>query len=172
MTIKQVTIVYVVALLLQLSFLNVLTIAGATPNLLLCLTVVIIFKFENGFRCIPFALVAALLQDIFCSLYVGVTALSLFVVACLVAWYRIYFNTDLYKTTMTVGALATLVYGVVNWLLMTILHSGYGFLYMLKHQIFYVPYNVLVMAAIFFFFSDRFRNWLQLQREDDDEEEL
>ncbi|MGI6722670.1 MAG: hypothetical protein ACOX4I_09120 [Anaerovoracaceae bacterium] len=170
MSIKRVTLLYVIAMVLQLSFVNLISIGGMGPNLILCLTVVIIFKFEYGFRCIPFSIVASLLVDICTGQVVGVGALSIFIVGIIVTWVRIYFNTELYKTMATVGAGATLIYGIVSWIMMAILQTNYSFIYMLRYQIVFIIYNVLVMCAIFFFFSERFKRWREERKRKEEEE--
>lgn len=172
MSIRKVAILYLIVLLLQLSFINVISIHGFGPNLILCLTVVIIFKFEYGFRCIPFAIVAALLQDICTGSVVGIAPLAIFAVGIAVTWIRVYLNTDLYKTMISVGAVATLLYDFIAWILMALLQTHYSMMYMLKYQIFYVLYHVAVMALMFFLFSDRFQKWKEAfrRRREEDEE--
>ena len=171
MTIKQVSICFAVAFFLQLSFINTIAIAGIAPNLVLCLATVIIFKFEYGFRCIPFALVAMLLVDLFTGAFVGVSTLALFAVMVFVTWWRIYFNTDLYKTMAFMGAIATLMFNIVLWILMTILQTHYHFWFMFKNQGFYILYNVAVMLILFFFMSEPFRRWWRLRRGLEEEEQ-
>ncbi|MEA4922592.1 MAG: hypothetical protein VB031_04405 [Eubacteriaceae bacterium] len=170
MSIKRVTLLYVIAFIMQLSFINLISIGGIGPNLILCLTVVIIFKYENGFRCIPFGIAACLLLDICVGSYVGPASLAIFATGIAVTWVRIYLNTDLYKTMASVGAAATLLYGIVSWIILAILQTNYSFIYMLRYQIFFMIYNVLIMAAIFFFMSDRFARWRNSHRRNKEEE--
>lgn len=170
MSIKRVTLYYVIAFLLQLSLINLISIGGMGPNLILCLTVVIIFKYENGFRSIPFGIVAGLLLDICGGYFVGASALSIFAVGIGVTWVRYHLNTDAILPMISVGALATLLYDIVYWIILAILQTHYSMLYMLKYQIFFIIYNVIIMAIIFFFMSEKFAKWRASRKRDKEEE--
>ena len=68
---------FLVAFLIQTSLLNIISIKGYTPNLLLCLVVVFSFLYEDGLYGIIFGAVFGLLYDICFSSGRGPTALAL-----------------------------------------------------------------------------------------------
>ena len=159
MSIKKVTILYVLAFLLQLSVINLFSIGGIAPNLIFCLTVFICFRFNLGYRCVPFALVASLLLDTCAGNYVGLSALALFLTCIFVIWVKYYMNTDLLKTLLATGAVATIVYGLLYWIMAAIMKFEYSLVYVLQHQIFYIVYNLIVMSILWLFYSNVYARW-------------
>jgi len=150
MSFKKITLIYVIAFLVQLSLLNIFAIEGITPNLILCLTVVIIFVFENGFRSIPFGIITCLLLDICTGHYVGIGSLVIFATGIVVVWMRIHLNTDNVYPMIVTGAIATLLYGILYWIVLTITQVNYSFIFMIKYQIFFILYNVVTTVIMFY----------------------
>ena len=63
-------------------------------------------------------------------------------------------NTDLLKTLLATGAVATIVYGRLYWIMAAIMKFEYSLVYVLQHQIFYIVYNLIVMSILWLFYSN------------------
>lgn len=170
MSIKRVTLFYVAAFFLQLSVINLISADGKAPNLIFCVSVFIAFRFDRGYRCIPFAIAFDLLLDMCAGTYMGVSSLSIFLTLIFLIFVRYYMNTDLLRTLLVTGAVCTLLYWTIYWLIMKILGSGYGILYILECQPVLILYNLIIMAVLWFFYSSTFARWRlkRLPEEEDD----
>lgn len=153
MTRKKLIILYLIAFICQLTVINLIGINNVGPNLILCLTVVIIFVFDEGWRCIPYSLGAALLIDVCAGTVIGAAPLALFCTGIFAEAARERLNTELLAPLAVTGAIATLFNNVVYWLILKILGNPMSILYILKFQIFYIIYNILVMFVIFYFMN-------------------
>ena len=153
MTKGRLTVLYLLAFIFQLTVVNVIGIKNVGPNLILCLTVVITFVFNDGWKCVFFAMGAALLTDICCGSIVGVGPLAMLAAVIFSELARERVNTELLTPLAATGALATLVYNIIYWLILKITGDPMSMLYMLKFQIFYIIYNIAIMFAIYYFMN-------------------
>jgi rod shape-determining protein MreD len=153
MTKARLTALYLLAFIFQLTVVNIIGIKSVGPNLILCLTVVITFVFNDGWKCIFFGMGAALLTDICCGSLVGVGPLALFAAGIFSELARERLNTEVLAPLAATGAIATLVYNVLYWGVLKITGDPMDLLYMLKFQIFYIIYNIAVMFVIYYFMN-------------------
>ncbi|MEG0662750.1 MAG: hypothetical protein RR472_05675 [Anaerovoracaceae bacterium] len=137
------------AFVLQGSLLNLFSIVGGTPNLILCLTVAIAFIYEEGYKCIPIALITMLISDAFLGIYLGVGALSLFLTTVMVLIGRRSINTDHLFPTTVVGIVSVMVYNLIYWVILKILKDPMTILYYLEHQVISIVYSTIVIALAF-----------------------
>ena len=143
-------IIYAVAILLQGSILNNITILGAAPNLLLCLTIVTAFLYENGFAGIVLGAASGLLYDICFTQYAGVTSLAMFVVGILVMLSAELMNKEKLSAVIIVTVIGTFLYDLLYWCIRALLGSPYSFMYMLKLQPQYICYNIPIAIILYF----------------------
>ncbi len=87
MSYKKAVLLYGIALVFQFSLLNVFSINGVTPNLILCLMIFITYKYNDGLRPALVAIPFALLSDLMGGQYVGISALALFILALTVFYF-------------------------------------------------------------------------------------
>ncbi len=149
MTLRTTVILYVAATLLQMTAVTLIRVAGIGPNLILCLTIAMTFMFNNGYKVAPIAVICALFLDVGTAQYIGVGAFSVFVVMGIILLVRTQLNVDNIHPLLAVGAVVTPVYGIVYWLIMHILGNPMSFFYMLWHQPFYILYNLVVIAILY-----------------------
>ncbi len=142
-------IVYIIAIFLQGSLLNNIKILGAAPNLLLCLTIVTAFLYENGFAGIVLGAASGLLYDICFAQYAGVTSFALFVVGLAVMLAAEFTNKEKLSAIILVTIISTFAYNLLYWCVMAVLGTSYTFVYMLKMQPQCICYNI-PFAVIFY----------------------
>ncbi|MEE3362715.1 MAG: rod shape-determining protein MreD [Anaerovoracaceae bacterium] len=167
MTRLRVTVMYIIALICQMTLAGIISISNVGPNLILCLTVVIIFVFDDGWKCFPYALVTALLLDICVGSCTGAASLSLTFTILLAYEARKILNTEQVLPMFAAGACCTLLYDFVYWIIMKIAGDPMTLLFMLKYQLFYIIYNVIIMYFLFRYF-DRIRIRRELEEDEVD----
>lgn len=142
---------FLTAFLIQTSLLNLISIAGYTPNLILCLVVVMSFLYENEMYGVFFGALFGLLYDICYSSVVGPTPISLVLVAIFILIVREYANIENILNMWIVAALSLLFYYVLNWGLFKIAGNPIGFVYVVKTLPGFFVYSFVVITIIYYF---------------------
>jgi rod shape-determining protein MreD len=153
MSYKKATFLYAIALVLQFSLLNMFSINGVTPNLILCLMIFITYKYNDGFQPALLALPFALLSDLMGGQYVGVGALVLLLLGLAVNYFGRDLNRDTIWTLLTVTAIGTIAYNFIYWLVLKMLGNPSIIIDLLKFLAIALPANLLVILIIFFVYT-------------------
>ena len=133
----------------QTSLLNLISIAGYTPNLILCMVVVLSFLYENEMYGVVFGAVFGLLYDICYSSVIGATAISLVLVAILILVLREYANIENIVNMWVVSAVSIALYYGINWGLFHISGNPIGIVYVIKHLQVVFLYSLAVVTLIY-----------------------
>lgn len=149
MTYWKAGIFFLVGFLIQTSLLNLISIVGHTPNLLLCLVIVFSFLFEEDLFGLVYGAIFGLLYDMCMSTVVGPTAISLALVAVLILILREYANIENIINMLLTAALSVAVYSAVDWLLRKIAGSTVGFIYMVKTMPISWIYSMAVVTVLY-----------------------
>lgn len=153
MSYKKATLLFGIAIVLQFSLLNLFSINGVTPNLILSLMIFITYKYNDGLRPALVAIPFALLSDLVGGQYVGVSGLGLFILALIVNYYGKGLNRDSIWTLLTVSAIGTVIYNFIYWLIMITLGNASTVLDLLKFLAYALPANLLVILFVFFLYT-------------------
>ena len=153
MSYKKAVLLYGIAMVLQFSLLNIFSINGVTPNLILCLMIFITYKYNDGLRPALVAIPFALLSDLMGGQYVGVSGLGLFILALIVNYYGRSLNRDSIWTLLTVSAIGTVIYNLIYWLIMITLGNASTMLDLVKFLAYALPANLLVVMLVFFVYT-------------------
>ncbi len=148
-------LIFLIAFLIQPSFLNMINIAGYTPNLLLCLTVIFTFLYDGEYYGPVYGVVFGLLYDICYSYVIGPTAISLLIVSALVIALRIFANVENIISMWVVSVLAFLSYHLINWTLFKIAGSPQGLLHALSYSFWVICYSMIVITVMYLFMIKR-----------------
>lgn len=154
-------LLYGLAFILQFSLLNLFSVVGITPNLILCLMIFIAYKYNEGFKYAILAIPFALLSDLIGGQYVGVGALALFLLCLVVSYFGRDLNRETIWTLLVVSALGTTIYYFLYWLIMIILGNGATIFSLLKFLALALPMNLLVMTIAYFIFKYTYRRKLK-----------
>ena len=149
MSYKKAVLLYGIALVLQFSLLNIFTIGGVTPNLILCLLLFITYKYNEGLRPALIAIPFALLSDLMGGQYVGVSALVLFILALTVNYLGRGLNRDSIWTLLTVSVFGTVVYNFLYWGVLATLGIPGTIFGLLKFLASALPANLLVILIVY-----------------------
>jgi rod shape-determining protein MreD len=142
-------ILFIVAFLIQTSLLNLFAIAGHTPNLLLCLVIVLSFVYEGKLYGLVYGAIFGLLYDMTMGTVLGPTAICLAVVAILILIIRDFANIENIINLWVVAALSIAVYYVLNWVILHLLGNPLGIVYMLKELPISAIYSMVVVTVIY-----------------------
>jgi len=157
MSLKATAILFAAATLFQMTLVDLISIAGQGPNLILCLTIALTFMFNSGYKAAPFAVICTLFLDVGTGQYIGVGAFTIFIVMGIILIVRTQLNVDNIKPLLVVGAIVTPVYGAIYWLIMHILGNPMSFWYILLHQPIYIAYNLAVIAILYYAMAGRLK---------------
>lgn len=142
-------LVCLAAFLVQASLLNLVSIAGYTPNLLLCMVVVLSFLYENELYGLVFGAAFGLLYDICFGVVAGPTAISLVVVSVFILFVREFANIENIVNMWVVAAVSILLYYVTDWGLFHIAGDPIGILYVLKNLPIVFAYSFVVITIAY-----------------------
>ena len=125
-------IFFLIAFFIQCSFLNVISIAGYTPNLLLCLVIVFSFLYEEQIYGLLYGVLFGVFYDICFADVVGPTPIALVLVALVIFVLREYANIENIVNMWVTSLLSILFYYALNWGLQHLAGNPIGLLYELK----------------------------------------
>jgi rod shape-determining protein MreD len=157
MSYKKAILLYGIALVIQFSLLNIFSINGVTPNLILCLMIFITYKYNDGFKPALVAIPFALLSDLMGGQYVGVSALVLLLLGLTVNYLGRGLNRETISTLFAVSAFGTVFYNFLYWLILTTLGNSTTILNLLKFLAIALPANLLVILIVFFVYTRIYR---------------
>ena len=153
MSLRRVVLLFVAAYFLQLSMASLFAVHGYFPNLLLCLMMTIVFHYNSGFRCLPIAVIAALMMDMAAAQYTGPGALAMLATAGIVILFRINLNTDNIFPMVVTAAVAVVFYDVFIWGILKLLGEPMGFMYMIRQSTGHIVYDLVIVAVLFLIMS-------------------
>ena len=123
----KVGIGFLIAFLMQNSFINLFSIDGHTPNLLLAMVLTLSFVYETEVYGIAFGAAFGVLYDICWSGVVGPTPIALVVVSFLILFEREYVNRDNRLIACCSFAIAVFLFYSLYWCLQSIAENTVGY---------------------------------------------
>ena len=161
MNYKKAFIIFLAALLLQGSFINIISVFGVTPNLILCLVVIFSFLYNDRYYGIVYGIVFGIMYDICFMQYTGTSALAFFGIAFVILFLSDILNRENLATILLITGAVTVVYNLFIWVMYFFFGSNMSILYMLAKLPIMVVLNVLlvfIMYQVFIRKVVRFRN--------------
>jgi len=142
-------IFFLIAFFIQCSFLNVISIAGYTPNLLLCLVIVFSFLYEEQIYGLLYGVLFGVFYDICFADVVGPTPIALVLVALVIFVLREYANIENIVNMWVTSLLSILFYYALNWALQHLAGNPIGLLYVLKTLPWITLYSLSLMTVLY-----------------------
>lgn len=142
-------IFFLIAFFIQCSFLNVISIAGYTPNLLLCLVIVFSFLYEEQIYGLLYGVLFGVFYDICFADVVGPTPITLVLVALVIFVLREYANIENIVNMWVTSLLSILFYYALNWALQHLAGNPIGLLYVLKTLPWITLYALSLMTVLY-----------------------
>lgn len=140
---------FLIAFFIQCSFLNVISIAGYTPNLLLCLVIVFSFLYEEQIYGLLYGVLFGVFYDICFADVVGPTPIALVLVALVIFVLREYANIENIVNMWVTSLLSILFYYALNWGLQHLAGNPIGLLYVLKTLPWITLYALSLMTVLY-----------------------
>ena len=145
----QVGLLYLAAFLIQPSLLNVINIGGYTPNLILCLTILSTFLYEEEIYGVIFGAVFGILYDIMYSNVVGPMPISLILVALGIIIVREYTNIENIINMWAVSIVSILAFYFLIWGLHHIAGNPVGFRFVFNSVPWIALYSLAVITILY-----------------------
>lgn len=142
-------ITFLVAFILQGSLLNMFSIAGHTPNLLLAFVVILSFLYDKELYGIVFGAVVGLIYDMCYSYILGPTPIALVVASICVIAMRYYANVENTVSMSVVSLISFIIYYCVNWCLYSIAGYPVGVGYAVQNSIITMLYTLIVNIIVY-----------------------
>jgi len=143
-------ILFLTALLLQTTLLNLIGLFGVTPNLILCLVIIFSFLFDEGYYGVALGVPFGLLYDICFSEYVGLAAIGFFVIAFSIMIVNFVMNKETVLSVILITIGATFLYQSIYWVIMAMLGSHYSYGYMLQYMPLNILYNTVITSILYY----------------------
>ena len=140
---------FLVAFLIQGSLLNMISIAGSTPNLLLGLVVILSFLYDKELYGILYGAGFGILYDICYSDVIGPTPIALVLTSMCVILMRYYANVENSVSMSVVSILSFIIYYIINWGLYSFAGNPIGLGYVLVHSIVPMIYTLAIVFVIY-----------------------
>ncbi|MFV0516469.1 MAG: rod shape-determining protein MreD [Aminipila sp.] len=148
MKMRFAVIIFLIAFLLQGTLLNLFSIFGATPNLVLCLVIIFSFLYEDN-NGLVLGVVFGLLMDLCFTPYMGMNAFAMLIVSLFVSFLRENINKENLVPVLTVSVVATFIFNLIYFFLSRCFGSTYSIIYWLKLQPLFVIYNLVVVFILY-----------------------
>lgn len=150
MTYKQGLILYLAAFLLQPFLYFLIPGLGGNLNLILCLTVVLSYLFDETLPGLFFGAVFGLMTDMFYGLYIGPGTLALVLTGITVFGLRRVTNIENVFNALFVMLFSTWLYASLYWVIYYFIGSPYSYFYALKSLPLMMLFNCIVAVGLYF----------------------
>ena len=128
----QAFLFYLAAFLLQPFLYGVIPAAGINLNMILCLTVVFTFVYEEVLPGLFFGPIFGLLTDIMYGQYIGPTAFAVAVCGVIVFILKEYFNNENVINAIIMLIVSTFIFVTTIWIVYNFTNNSYSYVYALK----------------------------------------
>jgi len=135
---------YLFLFLLQCTILPQFDLFSCTPNLILCLTVLIALR-DESFLGMGMGIAAGLLQDMFFGQMIGIAALCYFGLTLMIMLTKHLTYKNSGVSVLVFGVICTILYSFLYWGISRIMGSGHHILYMVKMLPQLIIYNGIVL---------------------------
>jgi len=151
----QAFFVYLAAFFLQPFLQNLIPFFGENVNLILCLTVMLVFVCEKPGQGIFFGCVFSLLWDMFYGLYTGPSAVAMLI--CGVAVYLLKYFTHIENFLNAVLFMlgSTLLFGSLYWCVYAAIGTTYSYFYAMGTLLPQFVCNTIVGLGVYFVLIER-----------------
>lgn len=145
----KISTIYFFILIVQIVINSFSTNNSLLPNVLLCSSIFIAMLSSEEYKVILVCSVVTFIYDVLFSQYIGITVISLLVIIFLVSAIKIYFNVENIWNLIFTGAICTIVYNCIEWLLNNLANSPYDFLYAIDTMKYQFLANEIFLILLF-----------------------
>lgn len=139
----------IIAFILQLSFMNLISINGIVPNLILCLVLISLLLFNNEHRMIIASVITGFFLDFAVGKFISVYALTYFVLGVVTVVYKQYFNYESKITIIPLCVGGTFIYHVLSSIVLACLGMNISIVKVLTYFAIGSVLNFVVMFIMY-----------------------
>lgn len=162
MTYRFAFLLFFIGFLLQSTVMRHLAIFGYSPNLLLCLVVVLSFLMPDE-TAIVLGVIFGFLQDVLFSEIVGVTALAFLLIAALVRELKRYLYREHLLSLISITLTGTILHAFVVWGIMAMFGSNLSIAPVALSLTVLIPYQFAVVWVMHRFLVKKMRYYRAYQ---------
>lgn len=162
MTYRFAFLLFFIGFLLQSTVMRHLAIFGYSPNLLLCLVVVLSFLMPDE-TAIVLGVIFGFLQDVLFSEIVGVTALAFLLIAALVRELKRYLYREHLLSLISITLTGTILHAFVVWGIMAMFGSNLSIATVALSLTVLIPYQFAVVWVMHRFLVKKMRYYRAYQ---------
>ena len=141
----------IIAFILQLSIVGHIAIGGVAPSLLLTFIIMTLFLFGKEVRCIAASIIVGFCLDLVVGKYLGVYALTLFLVALFTVYYKSICNNENKLSIIPLAFVGTAIYNIVPFLCYLALDVNVSILRTIQFTCESFVSNLIVMFIMYLF---------------------
>lgn len=141
--------VFLIAFLIQPTLLNVISIEGYTPNLILCMTILYTYLYEEDIYGVVFGALFGVLYDMMYSNVVGPVPISLVLTAIGIVVIREFTNIENIINMWAVSVVSILAYYFMNWGLHHLAGNPVGFAVVFQQIPWVVLYSLVIITVLY-----------------------
>ena len=145
----KVGLFFLIAFVIQPTLLNVISIKGYTPNLILCLVILFSFLYEEEMYGVVYGAVFGLLYDILYNDVLGPTPISLVIIAIGILIIREYTNIENIVNMWAASIGSILLYYFLNWGLCHLAGNPIGFRFVFNTVPWIALYSIVVITLLY-----------------------
>ena len=149
MSIKKMIIAYIVCFFLQVTFTDLIAVMGTGPDLILILTVVLCYMYEESYPAMICGTAFAFLHDLLLSQYIGIYALAILLTGAFVMLISRFFNRENMLPLTGVLAAGTFICSLIQWIVYVLGPSEGSILLMLRIQPVQIIYDMIIGVIMF-----------------------
>ncbi|MGN0658923.1 MAG: hypothetical protein ACI4LA_04890 [Emergencia sp.] len=142
-------IMYIICFLLQPFLYNLFPSFSSHASLLLCLTAVLTFVYDDAVPGILFGFIFSLFGDIFYGMYAGPGALCLVLTAAVIWLLRGFANIENIINAVLNMIFATWLYATLYWVVYSFTGSPYSYLYAMKSLPLQFLFNTVIGTGLY-----------------------
>lgn len=141
--------VFLIAFLIQPSLLNMINIGGYTPNLILCMTILYTYLYEEDIYGVVFGALFGVLYDMMYSNVIGPMPISLVLVATGIVIIREFTNIENIINMWAVSIVSIIAYYFLNWGLHHLAGNPVGFAVVFQQVPWITIYSLVVITVLY-----------------------
>ncbi len=141
-------LIFFVAFIFQTTIFSQLEFFGVSPNIILCLIVVMGFLYDN-LDTFLWAIIFGLLQDIYFSQVIGISAFCCFLLALGIYVVKDFVNRENAISALGMVIGATVIYQGIYWFMGRIFGSIYGITPLLQTIVPLILYHIVIVIILY-----------------------
>ena len=151
----QIGAFFLIGFIIQPSLLNLISIGGYTPNLLLGLVILFSFLFEEEVYGVVYGALFGILNDFMYGSYIGPTPIARVLVAIIILVIREHANIENIVNLWLVSLGGIVLYYIFNWGLNSFAGNPVGIQVVLSHVPVILIYTLVFITAMYLFLRKR-----------------